>query len=293
MTQELLNRKKVTPSTLDALDRLQKMLPEYRVKPSLGMQYGQENKYVTWRFDTKDYPTKIELLHITDVQYGHVECQVERVKEYRDWVLASPNRFVLFGGDMVDAATVFSPGQPWENVCAPHGQVYQFCELWAPARHRILGYVGGNHERRGLKTYGDLGLLIAYLLKIPYSSGQQLIDIHYGAHKPYKVHLWHGSGASKTKGAKAMMVKHFVDRYPGSHLYLVGHLHDCVILPEITWERSHERNKVKMIKRVSAMSSSFLNFWGTYAEVMGLSANDVLMGRAILEATGKWEFTIR
>jgi hypothetical protein len=194
---------------------------------------------------------------------------------------------------MIDAANVLSPGQPWENVCAPQSQVYQFCQLWAPARHRILGYVGGNHERRGLKTFGDIGLMIAYLLKIPYSSGQQLIDIHYGEHKPYRIHLWHGSGASKTKGAKAMMIQHFMDRYPGSHLYLVGHLHDCILLPQITWERQPNKSNVRMQKRVGAMSSSFLSFFGTYAEVAGLSANDVLMTRAILEPNGKWEATIR
>jgi hypothetical protein len=289
---DLINRKKLAPSTLDALARLEEMLPEYAARPTLGMLYGNENKYVTWRFSENDFQT-IELLHITDVQFGHVECQEDRVIEYRDWVLAEPNRFVLFGGDMIDAANVLSPGQPWDNLCGPQSQVYKFCELWAPARARTLGYVGGNHERRGLKSFGDIGLMIAYLLKIPYSSGQQLIDIHFGQHKPFKIHLYHGRGTARTKGAKVMMVHQLMKDYPGSQLYLVGHLHDCFILPTVVWERIPGRSNVRMMKSVGAMSSSFLNFWGTYAEVAGMSCNDVLMTRTILEPNGKFEVTIR
>lgn len=289
---ELINRKKVSPSTLDALMVLENSLKPYAAQPQLGMQYGHENKYVTWKFSDKEFKT-IEIIHITDVQFGHVNCNVPQFKKYRDWILAEPNRFVVFGGDMIDAATVLSPGQPWENICGPQGQVYQFCELWAPARHRTLGYVGGNHERRGLKTFGDIGLMIAYLLKIPYSSGQQFIDIHYGKHVPYKVHLWHGSGNAKTKGAKAMMVYHFMTRFPGSQLYLVGHLHDCILLPCAMPTRVPGQNRIKLEKSFGGMSSSFLDFFGGYAEVMGLSPSDTIMIRAILEPNGRWETTIR
>jgi len=289
---DLLNRKDLSTSTLDAIDKLQSLLQPYTARPSLGMSYGRENKYVTWKFSAEEHKT-LELIHITDVQFGHVECKNDRIIEYRDWVLSKTNRFVLFGGDMIDASTILSPGSPWENICEPQSQVYKFCELWAPARHRILGSVGGNHERRGQKTFGDIGLLIAYLMKIPYSSGQQLIDIHYGEHKPFKVHLYHGRGAARTKGAKVMMLYQFMKDYPGSQLYLVGHLHDCFILPTVVWDRIPGKNDVKMHKAVGAMSSSFLNFWGTYAEVAGMSCNDVLMARTILEPSGKFEVTIR
>lgn len=288
----LVELPEVAPSTMDALDFLVKSMPPYAAKPSLGMAYGRENKYVSWTFDPAEHST-IELLHITDTQYGHVECQVDRMVEYRDWVLSKPNRFVLFGGDMIDAANVLSPGQPWDNICGPQGQVYRFCELWAPARHRILGYVGGNHERRGLKTFGDIGLLIAYLMKIPYSCGRQLIDIRYGMHKALEVDLWHGKGASATDGAKVQMVSNYVKNHPGSDLYLTGHLHDCFVFQKFREKRLAERNNVKITKYYFGMSSSFLNTWGTYAEVAGMSITDVAMLRAVLEPDGHWEMTIR
>src|SRR5690348_14003694 len=201
-------------STVSWISNFQSSLPEYPVRPAAGMAYGMERKYMRWEFDKRKYKS-IEILHLTDTQYGHVECQIDRIKEYIDWILAKPNRFVLFGGDMVDASNIFSPGSPWENVCAAQGQIYQFCNLVAPLRGRILGYVGGNHERRGVKTFGDLGLLIATLLKIPYSSGRQLIDISFGLHDPFEIDLWHGRGAARTDGAKVMMVSNYVKDHPG------------------------------------------------------------------------------
>lgn len=292
MTDGLAKKQNLSPSTLEAIDALQSLLKPYECKPSLGMAYGRENKYVTWTFSESQFKT-IEIIHITDVQFGHVNCNVPQFKKYMDWILDKPNRFIVFGGDMIDAATVLSPGSPWENICEPQSQVYQFCELVAPIRHRILGYVGGNHERRGSKTFGDIGLMIAYLLKIPYSSGQQFIDINYGKWKSFKIHLWHGSGNAKTKGAKAMMIYHFMTRFPGSHLYLVGHLHDCIMLPSAMPTRVPGQNRVKLEKCFGGMSSSFLEFFGGYAEVMGLSPSDTIMIRTILEPSGKFENTIR
>lgn len=279
-----------TLSTLDAIRSLQSQFKEYPCKPQTGMHYGEQVKYVTWRFGREH--ESLEILHLTDVQFGHVECRAHRLIEYRDWILAKPNRFVLLGGDMVDAATVLSPGAPWENICGPQSQVYRFCEIVAPLRHRILGYVGGNHERRGLKTFGDLGILIATLLRVPYSSGQQLIDIHYGKHRPFKINLWHGIGSAQTKGAKAQMISRFMEK-GDAQLYLVGHLHDLLLLGGWRTLRKAGHNNVHIEKIFGGMSTSFLSYWGTYAEVAGLSVSDVAMLRAVLEPDGGYEVTIR
>lgn len=284
-------KKPTTLAEISSVRRLWHNLPEYPIKPRLGMEYGQQNKYVTWNFGRR-YGT-LELLHITDTQFGHIECQVDRIIEYRDWVLKEPNRFVLFGGDMVDAATVLSPGQPWENIAEPQSQVFRFCELMAPLRGRILGYVSGNHERRSVKTFGDLGILIATLLRVPISTGRQLIDIEFGAHRPFTIDLWHGSGASRTDGARVQMVSNYVKNHPGSDLYLTGHLHDCFVFQKFREQRLIDKQNVKIKKFYFGMSSSFLNTWGTYAEVAGMSITDVAMLRAVLEPSGKSEVTIR
>lgn len=287
----ILTKGDVKSSTQQYLDKLWKDAPKDVVNIQGSMQIGDEYKYVTVDFNPKKYPHGIEVLALTDVQYGHVCCNVAKFIEFRDWVLKEHNRFVFFLGDMIDAATAVSIASPYENTEEPQGQIYRFIELAMPIRHRILGYVGGNHERRGVKTFGDLGHLIATFLKVPYSSGKQFIDINYGKHTPFKNSLWHGGSGSRTKGSKAMMLHRFMTQ-GDSQCYWVGHLHDVVVL--FDWrERRNAEGAIHLEKFSGVMSSSFLEHYGTYAEVAGMAPSDTMMGRVILEPDGHWELTLR
>lgn len=281
----------VVPSTRAYLDRIEEMAPKNQVQLACSMAYGDEMKYVSARFDPRKYPKQIEIIHITDVQFGHLACNVKKFIEYRDWILSEPNRFVFFGGDMIDAATAISVASPYENTEEPQGQVYRFVELAMPMRHRVLGYVGGNHERRSAKTFGDLGHLIATLLRVPYSSGKQFVDIYYGKHKPFKNSLWHGGTGSKTKGAKAQMIHRFMMQGE-SDVYWVGHLHDVLMIGDVK-ERRDGNGGIALQKYCGVMSSSFLDHYGTYAETAGMPAGDCQMWRLVLEPDGHWMMTLR
>jgi hypothetical protein len=267
-------------------------LPPYTVTGDTGMVFGEyECKYVTWEFDPALYD-RLEISQITDVQFGHICCRYDRVKEYRDWILSEPYRFMLWCGDMVDAWALWSPGLPWEQQFAPDRQIYKFCELWAPARHRILGSVGGNHERRATKGFGDLGLLIAKILQIPYSAGQQWIDLMYGKHAPYKVNLWHGRGNPRTLGTVAQMVDRHIQQ-TDADLCLIGHVHTPLIAPIWKQYRDRSHRQVRLRKCFGAVGSSFMDFFGTYGETMGMRGHDVLMPRLILTPDGRSELTLK
>ncbi len=272
-------------STLDYIEKLNKNAPRDVVKITTGVHIGDNVKRVCVRMP--DTLTRVEVIHITDVQYGHMLCNVQKFKEYCDWILDSPNRFVLFGGDMVDAATILSKGSPYENTAEPKTQMMRFCELAMRIRHRVLGYVGGNHEAQTVKTYGTLGSTIATFLRIPYSDGKQLIDIHFGAHKPFTISMFHGSGSARTKGAKAQMLDRFMQT-ADSRLYFVGHLNDAITL----WHWREKRtldNKIHLEKICGMMSSSFLEYWGSYAERMGLNPTELVISKAVLFPDGRWQ----
>ena len=260
------------------------------VKMSTQMHYGEQAKHVSWRFPST--VESLELIHVTDVQFGHVACKYKRVVEYRDWVLEKPNRYMLWGGDNVDAyALGRSPGSPWEETGDSQSQCNAFAEIWGPARHRVLGYVGGNHERRGFGSFGDLGTYIANLLQIPYSAGQQFIDIHFGKWQPFRIHLWHGRGASRTKGAKLNMV-HELMKKSDADLCLVGHLHD--VLMTFDWRVARDnQDRIVLRKQCGAMSSSFLEFWGTYGEVGGMNPADVMMACATIMPDKHWRLAFQ
>lgn len=276
------------------VDRLHDLLRA----PRLRVSHAEENevKLVEYDFDDRkrfpDHPSQIELMHLTDLQYGSKGFQRKRFLEYRAWILDSPNRFVMLGGDLIDAATILSVASPYENTEEPIEQVDGVVDIMKPLADagRLLGYVGGNHERRTIKTFGDCGRVIARDLKVPYSRGVQLIDIKFGRHQPFKISLWHGGGSARTKGAKAQMLHRFMGQ-GDSQAYFVGHLHDVVVL--FDWRQARIDGKIKLQKIGGVMSSSFQSFYNSYAEVAGMSPSDTMMGRLILDRKGGWEITLR
>lgn len=254
-----------------------------------GMVIGEQTKYVSWEIDDLDH---LDVQQITDVQFGHVRCKYERVIEFRDWILAEPHRFMVWTGDLIDAWAAWSPGRGFEQIGDPMSQVFKFCEVWAPARHRVLGYVGGNHERRAIPGFGDLGVLLASLLRVPYSNGRQLIDLYYGKHQPFQISQWHGRGGARTKGTVAQTLHRFASE-GDSQLYLMGHLHQPMIIPGWKEQRDRIRRRVIAKKYIAALGSSFLELWGSYGEVAGYGMSDVLMPLARLDRNGGWEVVLR
>lgn len=256
---------------------------------STGMLVQGETKSVTWEFP--ESLKQIELLQITDVQWGHITCKRDRVMEYRDWILDAPNRFIIMTGDNIDSATMQSKGTTWENFGTPQNQAFEFCNVWASARHRILGYVGGNHERRALSTFGDLGITIAALLRVPYSRGMQLINIKFGKWNPFRIKQWHGMGGARTMGTVAQNLYRFASD-GDADLYLMGHHHKPMIIP--FWkERYGLGGSIHAAKVFAASGSSFLESWGSYGETCGFGPTDVMMPRAVLDAKGGFELTLR
>lgn len=279
-------------STITLLTSIRKEFKPMPLAARYAMQFGHEHKSITYQIDPRKYKT-FEILHMTDTQQGHIGCQMKQLTQYRDWILSEPNRFMVFGGDMGDFGTKVSVGSPWEQMFAPDQLVYQIAKFWAPARHRILGYVGGNHERRTQLTWGDAGLALAAALDIPYSAGKQYVHLEYGDHKPFTIHLWHGRGAGISAGAKMMLLDRTMRDEADAHLSLIGHLHDPM-LKFMSRKKFQADGTFKLVKTGVAMSSSFLDYWGSYAEVMNLPVNPLMMARCILEPKDcGWELTLR
>jgi hypothetical protein len=263
---------------------------------TVGYSVADEVKLVKYNFDDqkrfpKALPT-VELCHLTDLQIGSKGFLRRRFREYANWILAKPNRFALLGGDLGNFNTVLSVGSPYDDEAEPRAQIKMVLdELRALTdAGRILGSVGGNHERRTVKTYGDAGAEIAERLGIPYSSGTLLIDLRYGEHKPFKIALWHGAGSARTKGAAAQTLHRFIQR-TDSHVSFMGHLHQAMVLPDYKQVRAGDT--IKRQKVFGILSSSFQEYWNSYAEAAGFAPFDVMMGRVILEPNGKWEVTLR
>lgn len=253
-----------------------------------GMLIDGQTKFLTHRlpasFATK-YP-EIEILLMTDVQFGHVCCRADKVKEYNDWTLEKPYRFQVWGGDMVDAWRVGSPGSGYDNILSPQNQLYRFCELMAPVVHRVMGCVGGNHERRAMAGGLDLGSLISAMLGIPYSAGVQMISVEYGKHNPFRGYLWHGRGAARTAGGRVNMTLSVVPNDIDAQVYWSGHIHTPHVYPGWHVRRDHKNQKMVGEKYYVVSASSFLEFYGNYAEIGGYTYTGLMMPLTHVRADG-------
>ena len=286
--------KTLAPKTHEYLTRLAAMLEPDVVKLRTAVHYGEQSKQVNLEFPEsliKKWPY-LELLAIGDVQFGHKDSKVKQhsseeksLEYFIEWVLSKPWRFVILTGDMVDAAHAFTPGSTWDNIIGMQSQVYRFCEIMARIRHRIIGYVGGNHERRGIPVFGDLGILLATMLQIPYSDGRQYINVTFGKHNPFPIMAWHGHPRARTKGALAQIMDRFM-RLGNAKFYVTAHNHQGLVLPE--FREINEDRRIRKEKYVGMSGTSFLETYGSYGEWMGFGAYDVIMPQAQLRKDGTW-----
>ena len=144
-----------------------------------------------------------------DEQLGHVTCDEVRVAKDIAWVEKNPQCLTFLLGDCIDSATKTSPGSIRDNNRTPLRQIESYVELHKGLVGRIIGLVGGNHERRIDKALDDPGSAVRLLAKglssdtskVPYSSGILLVDVCWRGHV-WTFTLFHGAGAAVTPGSK-------------------------------------------------------------------------------------------
>ena len=210
-----------------------------------------------------------------DEQLGHSTCDEARVIKDIDWVEQNPQCLVFLLGDAIDSATKTSPGSLRENTMPPLRQGESYIDLHKRIANRIIGYVGGNHERRIDKALDEAGggvRLIARGLssdnhRIPYSGGLLMIDVYWRGHL-WTFTLFHGAGAAVTPGSKIQRMQRNM-LLTDSMITLSGHLHE-----EAKTSRRYEKRmpdgSIKIVKHVSLQCGTYLKYVGSYGEVAGM-----------------------
>jgi len=212
-----------------------------------------------------------------DEQLGHVTCDTARVIKDIDWVEKNPQCLVFLLGDAIDSATKTSPGSIKENTMTPLRQCKSYIDLHKRIANRIIGYVGGNHERRIDKALDEGGgaiRLIAQGLsrettnKIPYSGGLLLVDVYWRGHL-WTFTLFHGAGAAATAGSKVQRMQRNM-LLTDSTITLSGHLHE-----EAKTSRRYTKRlpdgSITTVKTVALQCGTYLKYIGSYGETGGMA----------------------
>ena len=233
-----------------------------------------------------------------DEQLGHTTCDEARVIKDIDWVEKNPQCLVFLLGDTIDSATKTSPGSLRENKLPPLRQAEAYIDLHKRIADRIIGLVGGNHERRIDKALDEGGggvRLIAKGLssddhKIPYRGGLLMIDVYWRGHM-WTFTLFHGAGAAVTPGSKIQRMQRNM-LLTDSMITLSGHLHEEAKTSR-RYEKRMDDGTIKIVKHVSLQCGTYLKYIGSYGETGGMPPVGPDMIVIELFSDGKYKDTFK
>ena len=184
---------------------------------------GGKMKLNHMKFDLE----KLIVVFFTDLHFGSKYHDKELFLENRDWVLETPNVYVIEGGDLMETATKDSVGAGvFEQSDIVQEQLEKTVELYKPIADegRLIGMHRGNHEYRVFKHSGlDLTKTAAKMLNTKYF-GDGVIHYFNVGDQNYTLYSAHGHSGARLPHTK---IKACIDyaNMVDVEIYLMGHLH--------------------------------------------------------------------
>ena len=203
---------------------------------------------------------------VADVHIGAREADVDGFAAFLKRVESDPDSYLVLVGDIVNNGIKDSLTNVYHETMPPSAQIEKAVELLAPVKDRILGAVGGNHERRTARHVDiDIGHTILTLLGIGdlYRPNMAFIRLFVdGSGKVsenYSLLLTHGSSDSRRR--------QFQYAVEGVDAVITAHTHNGIV------ERPArlcltQQNRVVVKPLVSMVATSWLRYGGYAARGM-------------------------
>ena len=173
--------------------------------------------------------------------------------------------YIVIVGDLLNNATRSSVSDVYAEVLSPSQALDYAVSLLQPIADKILGVVGGNHERRSAREV-DLDPLYAICSMIRRSDGSTLQDIYRPNMAFIRIILENGSTKDRyaimiTHGKSATKKKNFSAICEGIDAAIFAHTHtpDVVRPARIRFNSS---NKISVHSIVSMTACSWLKAGG-------------------------------
>lgn len=224
----------------------------------------------------------VDVFVVCCLHIGHRNYNESKALNYRDYILKTPDTYVVDLGDDIENAL---PGDEkhnammWDQVLGPDMQLVKAKEFWLPVAEagKLLLTHRSNHWDRAYKKTGiDYAAEMNSWLKansrkkgLPvYGNWQALGGISVGK-QHYVLHSWHGAGGGSTpegalKKCRAKAWEHHAD------IYTMGHFHKRLNYVDeyFSFDREHECHVKR--QRTYISTGSFLEWEEGYGEMMGL-----------------------
>lgn len=222
------------------------------------------------------FPDRPDLIiyPISDVHLGAAEHMEKEWDAFCKQLIHQPNAYCILLGDLLNNCTRNSVSNIFEETIRPRTQKKLMVEMLTPIKHRILGMVSGNHERRSVKDADDdpsydiackLDIEHLYRENVAFIKIQMGDQTANGQQNPtYVLTVTHGAGGGILTGGAVNRNERFGYVLDGCDALVVGHTHKPFVTQpsKILIDPRNNRVTVKPFKVVS--TTSWLK-WGGYA----------------------------
>jgi predicted phosphodiesterase len=174
----------------------------------------------------------IDILPIGDLHLGSLESEYTEFLKVIDKYSRAK---LIFLGDLIDNALAESIGDVYSQTDNPHKTLQELLQMFTKYKERILGVIGGNHERRTWRKAGtDPVGLICEQLGIPYADDLMVVDVSLKNDKAlrgsrmrtnYAIAIHHGASGGRFPEKSIRQHRYFQSMVGGVDVYITGHTH--------------------------------------------------------------------
>lgn len=226
------------------------------------------------------------LICVADLHYGHQAMDYLRWLELRDWIGENPDVRWLFHGDLLDIATVHSPGISMLEQALPFDKALELASAdIAPIAAQCIGLMTGNHDRRiarALQVNYDPVKQIAKALAIDHLGYESFVKYKLTAGKKAQVYVGyhhHGVGSGQTWGSFFNSLERLLNSNQAD-FGVMGHRHQKAAVQK-TKRYVALNNEIQIVDVPMVGAGSFLKHQGeSYAVEKGYAPS--VLGAATL-----------
>lgn len=213
------------------------------------------------RYDALDKPN-LHLFVLADTHIGLPGAREDYLKEAIDYIIKTPNSYVLLNGDLIDGVNRTSKGDIYTQLYPPDIQADRIIQLLTPIKDKILASVSGNHEKRA--DGHDYMKEISRILSVHHHPIAVLLELRVGQKKnrkpyTYTVYATHGYGGGSTKGAKANKLERYSNTIV-SDILIISHYHESITSNRVFAIPDLYNKKVITRKQRLVLTSAWLNY---------------------------------
>jgi len=206
------------------------------------------SRVVRYDLDTSE----VEILPLGDIHIGETGSYFHEAVAFVDM---HPEYKLILLGDLIDNAIISSIGDVYSQDRPPHRAIEEVTNILRRWKERILGVVGGNHERRTWRVAGvDPIRLICTELGVPFSDDFLIVDVALNGsargsrgRTQYSIVCHHGVAGGRFPERSVRQHRYFLERIQRADIYITGHTH-APMTAMTAVEEYDPRNK-KVIER--------------------------------------------